>query len=273
MRENETCLREKWALMPTDQLDAVLQAELRKEHPDENVVLPVLRVLKERERNFSADAAEVTKMADKLSEHKAPEKTCRRRSWIAGIAAVAAVVCILVMAMPRTVGAESVFDVLFRWTKGIFEFVDPDRDDTKPQINDAFITDHPGLQQLHDKVTELGVTENIVPMWFPDGYSLIEVNEKTVRPSGTRVNASFVNQNKYISVTYRISADVDTQFEKEDGIATIFDFADVDHFVLTNDEYTSVMWRVSGVECMLNADLPEEELYNVIRSIYRRKAT
>lgn len=273
MRENKTCQRKEWNQTSTEDLDQILQAELRKEHPDQEVVLPILRVLEEREKDFpAADAAEVSKLAEKLSKYKtAPEQRPHRRNWIAGIAALVAVACIVVMALPRTVGAESVFDVLFRWTKGIFEFIDPDRDETKPQVNDEFVTDNPGLQQLYDKITELGVTENVVPMWLPEGYSLIEVKEKPVRPSGTRVNASFVNQDKYVNVTYRISADIDTQFEKEDGSAEVFDFADVDHFVLTNDEYKSVMWRVPGAECMLNADLPEEELYNVIRSIYRRE--
>ena len=274
MRENKTCQRKEWDQTSTEDLDQILQAELRKEHPDQEVVLPILRVLKEREKDFpAADAAEVSKLAEKLSKYKtAPAQRPRKRNWIAAVAAVAAVACIVVMALPRTVGAESVFDVLVRWTKGIFEFVDPDRDETKPQVNDEFVTDNPGLQQLYDKVTELGVTENVVPMWLPKGYSLLELKEKAVRPSGTKVDVTFINADSFIAVSYRVSADIDAQFEKEDGSAEVFDFADVDHFVLTNDEYTSVTWRVSGAECMLNADLPEEELYNVIRSIYRRKA-
>ena len=274
MRENKTCLYNKWEQMPTEDLDNILQEELRKEHPDQEVVLPILRVLEEREKDFpAADAAEVSKLAEKLSKYKtAPEQRPHRRNWIAGIAAIAAVACIVVMALPRTVGAESVFDVLVRWTKGIFEFVDPDRDDTKPQINDEFATDNPGLQQLYDKITELGVTENVVPMWLPEDYSLINLKESPLRPNGTKVTAIYKTDNSAITITYRVSTDVDTQFEKEDGNVEIFDFADVDHLILVNDEYLSVMWRTSGAECMLNTNLPKDVIHDIIRSVYRRKA-
>ena len=48
MRENKTCLHKELEEMSTEQLDNILQAELQKEHPDENTVFPILQVLESR---------------------------------------------------------------------------------------------------------------------------------------------------------------------------------------------------------------------------------
>lgn len=272
MREITTCPREKWEQKSTEELDRILQEELRKEHPDENVVLPILREIESREKDIPAgDSAEVSQLRDKLSEHSTPTKRRPRNGWVAGIAAVAAVACIVVMALPKKAGAESIIDVLFRWTSSIFEFVDPDSDETKPQIAEEFVTDNPGLQQLHDKLTELGVTENVVPMWLPEDYSLMEIKEKEIRPSGIKVDATFINDDSFVTISYRMSTNIDTSYEKEGNGVEIFEYADAQHFLIDNENYVSVTWVISDVECLLNTDLPKNEIRNMIKSIYGRK--
>lgn len=271
MRENKTCPDQGWKQMPTEKLDQILQAELRKEHPNEEVVLPILQTLEERERGSLAEnlPEDLTKLHT-LSEHNTSSKqSILRRRWISGIAAVAAVACVIVMAFPRTVGAESFWDVLFRWTSTIFEFVDLDQDTTYPNNQSTFATDYPGLQQLYDKVSELGVTEPVVPTWLPDGFVLSELKGFSMS-DGDKLYGRFHNGRNNISITYRISSDIATKFEKEDTSVEVYDYGDVRHFILENDENISVTWSVDGVECSILTDMPKDDLYNVIKSIYRR---
>lgn len=271
MREITTCTGEKWEQMSTEELDRILQEELRKEHPDENVVLPILREIESREKDIPAgDSAEVSQLRDKLSEHSTPTKRRPRNGWVAGIAAVAAAACIVVMAVPRTVGAESIIDVLFRWTSSIFEFVNPDSDESKPQIDAEFVTDNSGLQQLYDKLTELGVTESVVPMWLPEGSNLLKLDVRPL-PDGHKISAVFQQRECVISFTYRIYAEKTSKFEKEDSAIEVFESAGIDHFILDNDANLTAMWGVEDVECSLNTNLTREEVYEIIKSIYRSK--
>ena len=126
MRENKTCPNTGWQQMPTDELDQILQAELEKEHPNEEVVLPILRELEEREKDIPIEnTPEVLEVLEKLSKHNTSSKqSIHKRRWLAGIAAAAAVVCIVIISMSPTVRAESLFDILVRWTNSIFEFID-----------------------------------------------------------------------------------------------------------------------------------------------------
>lgn len=270
MRENETCLYQEWQQMPTQELDRILQAELEKDCPDEKVVLPILKTLEQREKDTPVEMTpEVLTILNKLSNHEASFKQSRyRRKWIAGIAGVAAAACIVVMALPRTVGAESIFDVLFRWTSGVFEFFNREQDESNPPVDAVFETDNPGLQQLQDKITGLGVTEPVVPMWLPEGFVLTELDVLPIF-NGNRLYGKVENGSKVIVFTYRISADIAVMFEKEDSAVEVYDYGGVSHFILDNGEMLSVTWRKEGVECLLNANIAKEELYAILKSIYR----
>ncbi|MBQ8358651.1 MAG: DUF4367 domain-containing protein [Oscillospiraceae bacterium] len=271
MRENKTCPYEGWKQLPTEELDQILQAELEKDRPNEEVVLPVLHELEEREKDYPVEKTpDNLALIEKLKKHNTSSKQPKwKHGWIAGIAAVAAVACVVVMALPRTVGAESIFDVLFRWTGSVFEFFTPEQDATNPSVEYLFETDHPGLQQLYDKVTELGITDPVVPMWLPEGFGLSDLKASPA-PGGSKVHGKFANDsNAGIVIIYRISADIKTSFEKEDSSVEVYDYADVSHFILENDDGLSATWTLDGVECLLNGNIAKEDLYTIIKSIYR----
>lgn len=271
MREIKTCSDQDWKQLPTEELDLILQAELEKEYPDEEVVLPILQILEEREKDYPAEEnPEVLAMLEKLNNSTTPSKRSKkRRGWIAGIAAVAAAACIVVIALPRTVGAESILDVLFRWTKSVFEFVDPDSNESYPNADVVFSSLHPGLQQLHDEVTEQGITDPVVPMWLPEGFELLSLKVVPMRDSGQKVNAVFKGDEKVISLSYRISYDISAKFEKEETAVEVFESGNIRHFVLENGENLSATWTLDGVECSMNTNIAKEDVYTIIISIYR----
>lgn len=272
MRENKTCPKKGWQQLPTEELDQILQAELEKEHPNEEVVLPILHELEEREKDIPVDSTpEVLEIVNKLRKHKTSSKqSIHKRRRIAGIAAAVAVVCIVAMSVAPIARAESLFDILFRWTSSIFEFIDPNK--SYPNADSDFTTDNPGLQQLYDKVTELGVTELVVPMWLPDGFVLSEMKELPT-PGGLRVFGKFENGKEAILLTYRIFTDISPKVEKEETTVEVFEAGEICHFIVENMDSLSVTWTVDGVECVINTDVQKEDIYLIIKSIYRSELT
>lgn len=272
MRENKTCPHQGWQQMPTEELDQILQAELEKEHPNEEVVLPILRELEEREKDIPVEKTpEVLSILEELSKHETSSKqSIHKRRRLAGIAAAAAVVCIVIMSISPAVQAESLFDILVRWTSSIFEFIDPD--ESYPNTTGDFVTDNPGLQQLYDKVTELGVIEPVVPMWLPEGFVLSEMKILPA-PRGTKVFCDFRNSGDNISITYRISTEISAKVEKEETSVELFEFGDIIHFIVENEDTVTVTWTADGVECVMNANVLKEDIYSIIKSIYRSELT
>ena len=258
--------------MSTEELDQVLQAELEKEHPNEEVVLPILHELEEREKDIPVEMTpEVLEILEKLSKHNTSSKqSIHRRKWLAGIAAAAAVVCIVIMSMAPTARAESLFDILLRWTSSIFEFIDSAK--SYPDAAGGFTTENPGLQQLYDRVTELGVTELVVPMWLPEGFVLSELKEMPMA-GGTKVFCKFENESKIIFFKYQISTDISAKVEKEETGVELFESGEIGHFIVENEDTLSTTWTVDGVECVMNANIPKEDIYSIIKSIYRSELT
>lgn len=274
MRENKTCPYQGWRQMPTEELDQILQTELEKKHPNEEVVLPILCELEDREKDIPVEKTpEVLEILGKLSKHNTSSKqSIHKRKWLAGIAVAAAVACIVIVSTSPTARAESLFDTLVRWTSSIFEFIDLDKNESYPIANNNFATDNPGLQQLYDNVTELGVTEPVVPMWLPEGFVLLELKASPA-PGGNKVFVKFENGKNDISITYRISTDITTSFEKEDTAVEVFEAGEVSHFIMDNVEKLSITWIADGVECVINANIPKEDIYTIIKSIYRSELT
>lgn len=269
MRNNvKACPGKELKQMTIEQLDTLLQSELEKEVPDEAIVLPILQEIQEREKEHPVEMPE--EIAGSLAGYKAhthTENPKRKRIRVIHIAAVAAVICVVLMAIPRTVGAESVFQVLYRWTESVFEFFSSgDSGDTTVEYQ--FKTDNEGLQQLYDTMVAEGVTDPVVPMWLPEGYELADIVVARIS-DGNKVTAKFVNGDNGILITYKMLRNQrSTQYEKADPAVSQYEVNGTMHFVFTNKGRTSVAWMQDKVECALGAGLDEETVRQIIASIY-----
>lgn len=265
MREKDKiCHYKALEKLSTQELDTLLQEELRKEKPNEEVVLPILQVLRHRE-NHCPDG--MTENVEKSRIADGWQSAEPKRRWIGKVAAIAAIAIILFFAVPNTVGAESVFDVLIRWTESVFEFLKPG-ENNDPPVEYVFQTDNPGLQQLYDKVVEMGITEPVVPMWLPEGYELVEL-KLSHKNQGSNVCAKFSNNNNVVLLTFwSLPQTILVQYEKDNADIEVFETAETQHFIISNDNYYSVIWVHDGVECHINAGLSKNELHRLIDSIY-----
>ena len=267
MAENRTCPNCKWEEIPTAELDKILQFELEKEQPDERVVLPILKEIGDREKDYPVKREETIDLGKKLKTD-CPKRTTGKRNWV--IAASAAAVLCIVMALPRTVGAESIFGALFRWTSGVFQFVDPDGEKSRPEVDNTFKTDNPGLQKLYEEVTNHGADEEVVPTWLPDGYELLSLKIMDA-PSGTKINALFGMEGlNTITLTYRVTSTSDLKFEKEDSAVEVMEYSNVSHFILENNDNITVTWNNKNTECLMITSNQKETVYLIIKSIYGR---
>ena len=263
-------LHNAWSEMPTSELDRQLQLELQKEEPEEEVVLGIMRVLQEREENCTVEVTKDIQDAWNRYHEKTvkPKKTTRKCKWFIR-AAVVAVFGFVILAIPQTVGAESLLDVFFRWTESVFEFFAPEDEATNPTVEQMFQTEHPGSQQVYDQLSEMGVTEPVVPMWLPEGFELTEL--KTMQMfDGDKMCAVFRSKDNFITLFYRMSADIRVfEYEKEASVVEVYEPLDVCHFIMDNGENLLVTWTVDGVECAIDTDIEKEEVYKLIDSIYR----
>jgi hypothetical protein len=184
------------------------------------------------------------------------------------VAAVAAAICVLVAVVPGKAGADDLMSVLFRVTQSVLQFFSPE---DRPDDLQAYVfeTDNPDLQRLHDEVTQLGVTDPVVPMWLPEGSTMTELKVTPVDDI-TKVYAEFHNGEKMTVISYKISPLITTtQYERRDTTNS-FEAAGIGHTIVENSVSCTAAWTREGIECQIVVDSDREELQKIIRSIYRR---
>ena len=256
-RKKKTCRYEALEAISTVELDEQLQAELQKDAPDEKVVLPILQVLREREEHCRETVS-----------GSSPAKTVGIQNWFGKAAVAVAIVGVLIMAIPNTVGAESIFNIIIRWTESAFAFLTHGEEPETPQVEYVFQTDNPGLQQLHNTVVERGITEPVVPMWLPEGYELVEL-KVTRLLSGSKVFARFEGQGNKIDFTYRTVDYFLVNYEKKDSGVEVYEKAETEFYILENKDNYAITWLSQSAECFINTDVEKNVIYKVIDSIYR----
>lgn len=268
MRKSKSYPRNNWEQLPTGELDKILQAELRKEDPSREVVLPILEILEEREKDYpQIKEPEVLLEKETVRKKTSSRQFVRKYAWIA---AVAAILCTLFMTLPPAAGADSLMDMLFRWTESVLELIKPDRSGNEPKITEEFTSEHPGLCQVYNTLSELGVTAEVVPTWLHTDFTLSEIKKTEVSANAKKINFVFTQYDGTAILSYRILATGNIMFEKENAGVEVYDYSNVEHYFIENEGKCSVRWSNGNVECSLSTNLPKEEVYRIIDSIYKR---
>lgn len=263
---NNASLRDALEKLSTSQLDAMLRAELEKEPPDEYAVRLILKVLREREADYPVETnAQIDRAWDEY-EQKTTPKGIGVSHRILKAAAVLVVVGTLMFALPQEVKAGSIFDRIAAWTDSIFELFSPGTDRVHTEY--VFQTSHPGLQELYDTVTGLGVTVPVVPMWMEDRYVLAKC-EVVESPICTKVHAVFLDKDiESVFNIYIYSQNVEHEYHKDKPDAERFERNGVFHNIFQNEGLWTVVWERANVECSFTINCQEEVLHKMINSIY-----
>lgn len=266
---NKTSLQSMLEQMPTEQLDEMLREELSKATPDESSVRLILSVLKERDANTPQVITPGVEAAWKeyqmhTEEHR--PKARRIPSWMLRIASLAVIVGALFVVVPQEAEAESLWERLVRWTDSIFEFFSKDNQIILEEY--AFQTDNPGLQQVYDAVTELGVTFPVVPMWLPEGYEITDC--KTADAHNEKYVLSRFDDNgcEAVFMVSLYDSFAPVQYQKDGEQIKQIELHGTVYYLMRNVDRWAVVWSKENVECSFTIDCEEDAIYKILKSIY-----
>lgn len=262
--------RRELEVLPTQRLDQMLQEELQNVDGDPNVVNLILDVLKEREKDMPTPIGSIEKIAWERYMAKTKEKGDRptnKRIWALRVASIVLVASILFVSLSSEAAAKSVWERIAKWTDSVFAFFSPD-EPTQDVEEYQFRTEHPGLQEVYDAVAGLGITEPLVPMWIPEGYSLAYCRRIDAGKKATVVSV-FQNGGKVMNFNVDIySEGVPNEYQKDDTEEREFEHNGTRYHIIKNNEMWVIVWTMRNIECSISVDCQEDEVYKMIRSIY-----
>lgn len=274
MEQNNSSLRAILLECTTHQLDVMLQAELNKDPIDEAAVRMIMGVLEEREADHPVDVSDDVAAAWKKYQagqdgerRRSPTKHIIRWDWAVKAASILLAIGVAVSVFSQEVSAEAFFGKIARWSDSIFEFFSPGyQNDNKVEY--IFKTDHSGLQQVYDLVSEMGVTVPVVPMYMPDELELTELKQEVIS-KGVGIVAVFSGRMGDTVLRIDIYSDnVSSEYQKDIPDVRFFEKSGITHYLMQNNETYSAVWTNKNVECLIITDCQEEVLLGILKSVY-----
>lgn len=258
--------------LPRAELRRILVEELQKdtECVDDTLVHMLLVELRGRGSNpafVDDDAVEAAckKFRQDMETVRTPRKRWYQRRLVKA-ASFVLVLGILFFALPSVTKAGKVQNVLGWWSDSVFQFIRPGQ---KPNIEEyVFKTDHPGLQEIYNTVTGLGITQPIVPRKLSKTYELTELKTDQIFENKF-VCARLASEDHVILFSVVLqSGQISLQHEKTTENVSVWDLSSIEHYVISNTKELIVTWVVDNIECTVTTDCPKEDVYRLIKSIY-----
>lgn len=269
MQGNELTLRAELEQMSSERLRTLLHTETEKAVPDDDLVLTILHILEDREPDELVPASDREKAAWKLYRKRV--KARRKRPVFSGKSLANAAVLVLVVgllfaAIPQEAEADSLWDVLMRWTSNAIEWFSPT--ENKENIQFPFQTDNPGLQQIYNATLELGIEDPLIPMWFPDGYVLDYIKHIDT-PREKHIFAHLIKDNEEAVFIIRVSeTEVAHGYFAEEDAHISFEREGVEYVLTQNMEKKVALWHKDNREYFITLDCQDDALQRILDSIY-----
>lgn len=263
---------EALARLPREELRRMLAEELNKEpaKADGVLVRSLLAELQARGNDSAfADTDAVEAACEKFravtNKKQNPKKPCGQ-NWVIKVASVVLILGILFFTLPTAANAKNIPEVLTWWSDSLFQFFRPG---SRPNVEEyIFKTNHPGLQEIHDAVTAIGITIPIVPSQLSDEFKLEDLQILQFEEDTSLFTRLVSDRNEILFTAITHSEQAMLQHEKKAESITVWNIADIDHYVIFNTDTFIITWVTDNIECTITTDCPEEDVYGLICSIY-----
>ena len=197
-----------------------------------------------------------------------PKPTLRVPRLVKAASLVLVLLGLCLAYLPKQAHAGSFWKIITDWTDDIFQYVNIGEKETEPEEY-VFQTDNSGLQQVYDTVVDfLEITEPVVAQWLPEGSELVEIRQ--IETDGKKsVHAKFVIGEAEIILAFnKMLADRSPKYDKDVTQVKALEINGIIHSYMRNEGVWAVNWARQNVKCSIYIDCQEEELLQLIRSIY-----
>lgn len=253
--------------LPPEELTALLQAEINRETPDRCLVMEAVERLEEMER--SSSGSKLLKASWERYEEKrdmlfqsAHSRRLRRRTLI-----LVLILLLGLLVAPAVFGLECIFTLLGRWTEDTFHFETPGVASAISYSDNRCYSDHTGLDQLRDAVSDGDISDLMLPGWLPEGYALVEYKTRSVN-DGSWVYVMFSNgEHRIVYSVQQKNSSPKTTYTKDETDVSVYELDGISYYLVNNYSEQYAFWCQDNNEYMVSATDPELDLYKILRSL------
>lgn len=265
--------------MTDEELEEFLRLDAQNtqgEDTDTQTLLYVMEVLAERKRTSNPEktakqAFETFKQyymptedLEIVSATASTRKSPRPRRWLRSLTAVAATVAIVFLcSMTASAFGYDIWETVAKWTQETFHF----GNGVHTEVSEPDTDDSRDFNSLYDILNNSGVSVALAPIWFPNGYELIDV--KVQESPLQQIFIAFYQNNVHeIKIQVKKYFDTDPQqIERSDGLVETYKSEGITYYIFSNNNLLQAVWVNDNYECYIAGVLTIDELKLMIDSI------
>lgn len=245
----------------------ILEREIAKEVPDDELVLAILGELQRRDADKPVELTDGQKKIWEKHERKIRKRSIHILHPLVRAAMVALALCALVLTVPTNASAGSLWKIVASWTADIFRYENIGEETVETE-NVGFATDNEGLQAVYDALGELGIEPRPVPRWLPEGYEL-EWIKCIDTPAQKGVSAGFSDGEKELIISYKeMDKDLSPDYYKENADVIEYECDGIFYNMIENSENWTINWTIQKLKCFVSVDCQKDVVKQIIKSIY-----
>ena len=260
-------------LLDVKDLEQLIQQEfLSDKDPDVEYLRKLTDALHKKRNHPSADANQALDLFQKVylperengtSAQQKPSVEKRKRPLrlrVLLVAAIMAAVLLGTLMVAQAVGID-VFGAIARWTDETFWFSAPEDEAAAPWFADR-----------QEELDFIGLSEEFLPSWIPEGYTLEGDIQLVNIPGQTEVYAVFSNADHstfdILVAVYDNPVDIETQiFEKDDSQVQICQVNGKTVYLFYNLGLTNAVFQYQNIVYSVVGDLSQEMVLDLFNSI------
>ena len=195
-------------------------------------------------------------LLESLESRPAPKK----RRGIARYIVIAAAAALLMGMMIIQVSGVDWMGSFAHWTSEVFGFSTRDYE---------VITQwNPEYDGLREAVEKLGITEEVVPKYLPEGYRETELR---IDPAEQSITAMYTHEDSSIIISINIVFSAEgVAVEKNYSDPEVYIAGNIEHYTMTNMDTNCItaVWKNKKYECAIYGVPTKDDLIKMIDSIY-----
>ena len=212
----------------------------------------------------------VSAQANQQSLTVPPKRVVRfKRVWRTALVAAIAIACMFAAMVTAQAAGVDVFGAMARWTEGIFSFGQiPSDSEVSDNLNiETAGSEFSSLQEAFDVC---GMVEVHEPTWFPDGYTLEELDVTCLADPFLRIfSASYTDGEGFVSVSIMsYEKEPATQVQKIDGPVKSVEKNGIMFYHIENSVGRTIAWYSDRYEYYLSSDEGDDILWKVVDSMF-----
>ena len=232
-----------------------------------------LRELHERVQMPSAEDSATTAVAQKIKLKNEKSIDDTKTSSIHSRKALkllplVAVLVLLISTVSAQAFGENFFDLFAKWTSEIFHL----DDSTKPEasighndLEEGEVREYATPQEMLDA---FGIKGQLIPTQVPEEFGPPACRASRDK-SGLKLELLYENTEHYIFFWYKqIGKESQSAVEKNSQAVTTWDFSGIKHYQLIDNGIEKIAWVNGDFECHASGNVAEDEMNQVIKSIY-----